>query len=300
MSVRTSPSQEPPSAPAPLAASAREKPESAHEQTRAVHTARWAAAVSGRPEAEAPSQPLSVPIVQSSAFAFRDADALAAAMAEPDGPSVYGRRGNPTVRALEHALADLEGGEAALATSSGMGAISGVLLALLRPGDHVVVQRCLYGGTHSVLTDLSERYGVTVDTLAGDSPEEFDALVRPSTRLLFLETVANPTGDVPDLPGLLAAARAHGVTGVVDNSLASPLLCRPLDHGADIVVHSTTKYLSGHSDALGGAAVFADAALHRAVWSRAVELGAGLERGVGRGDLGQHIDAVDVLLHHPL
>ncbi|MFF9067928.1 trans-sulfuration enzyme family protein [Streptomyces sp. NPDC014891] len=221
------------------------------------------------------SRPLSVPLVQSSAFAFESAEALADAMAGPDGPSVYSRRGNPTVRALEQTLAGLEGGAGALAFASGMGAISGVLLALLRPGDRVVAQRCLYGGTHAVLTDLAERYGIEVVRISGDDPAEFEAAaVHPATRLLVLETIANPTGQVPDLPGLLAAARALGVVSVVDNSLASPVLCRPLEHGADIVVHSTTKYLSGHSDVLGGAAVFADDGLRRRIWPRTVELGA--------------------------
>ncbi|MGW1929472.1 trans-sulfuration enzyme family protein [Streptomyces sp. NPDC001919] len=221
------------------------------------------------------SRPLSVPLVQSSAFAFESAEALADAMAGPDGPSVYSRRGNPTVRALEQTLAVLEGGAGALAFASGMGAISGVLLALLRPGDRVVAQRCLYGGTHAVLTDLAERYGIEVVRISGDDPAEFEAAaVHPATRLLVLETIANPTGQVPDLPGLLAAARALGVVSVVDNSLASPVLCRPLEHGADIVVHSTTKYLSGHSDVLGGAAVFADDGLRRRIWPRTVELGA--------------------------
>ncbi|MEU7296426.1 aminotransferase class I/II-fold pyridoxal phosphate-dependent enzyme [Streptomyces exfoliatus] len=221
------------------------------------------------------SWPLSVPLVQSSAFAFDSAAELAEAMAGPDGQYVYSRRGNPTVRALEQTLAGLEQGAGAIAFASGMGAISGVLLALLRPGDRVVAQRCLYGGSHAVLSDLAERYGIEVVRISGDDPAELEAAaVHPATRLLLLETIANPTGQVPDLPGLLAAARALGVTSVVDNSLASPVLCRPLELGADIVVHSTTKYLSGHSDVLGGAAVFADDELRRRVWPRTVELGA--------------------------
>ncbi|MFD4374060.1 trans-sulfuration enzyme family protein [Streptomyces sp. NPDC058486] len=221
------------------------------------------------------SWPLSVPLVQSSAFAFDSAAELADAMAGPDGRYVYSRRGNPTVRALEQTLAGLERGAGAIAFASGMGAISGVLLALLRPGDRVVAQRCLYGGTHAVLADLAGRYGIEVVRISGDDPAELEAAaVHPATRLLVLETIANPTGQVPDLPGLLAAARALGVTSLVDNSLASPVLCRPLELGADIVVHSTTKYLSGHSDVLGGAAVFADDALRRRVWPRTVELGA--------------------------
>lgn len=238
-------------------------------RTRAVH------AVNEPPQQG--SRPLSVPLVQSSAFAFESADALAEAMAGPDGHPVYSRRGNPTVRALEQTLAGLEGGDSALAFASGMGAISGVLLALLRPGDRVVAQRCLYGGTYAVLRDLSQRYGIEVVYVSGDDAAEFEeAVAGPGarTRLLVMETIANPTGQVPDLPGLLAAARRLGITSVVDNSLASPVLCRPLEHGADIVVHSTTKYLAGHSDVLGGAAVFADGRLRREIWPRTVELGA--------------------------
>ncbi|MER7515105.1 aminotransferase class I/II-fold pyridoxal phosphate-dependent enzyme [Streptomyces sp. NPDC126499] len=235
--------------------------------TRAVH-------VSHEPPVPG-SRPLSVPLVQSSAFAFDSADELAEAMAGPDGRYVYSRRGNPTVRALERTLAGLEGGAGAIAFASGMGAISGVLLALLKPGDRVVAQRCLYGGTYAVLSDLAARYGIQVTYVSGDDPAEFEAAAQhPATRLLVLETVANPTGQVPDLPGLLAAARRIGVTSLVDNSLASPVLCRPIELGADVVVHSTTKYLSGHSDVLGGAAVFADDDLRRAVWPRTVELGA--------------------------
>ncbi|MFF9194937.1 trans-sulfuration enzyme family protein [Streptomyces sp. NPDC014779] len=235
--------------------------------TRAVHVA--------NPPLPSGSHPLSVPLVQSSAFAFSSADELAEAMAGPDGQYVYSRRGNPTVRALEQTLAGLEGGAGALAFASGMGAISGVLLALLKPGDRVVAQRCLYGGTYAVLSDLAARYGVHVTPISGDDTAEFEAAAQhPATRLLVLETIANPTGQVPELPGLLAAARRMGITSLVDNSLASPVLCRPLELGADVVVHSTTKYLSGHSDVLGGVAVFADDALRRAVWPRTVELGA--------------------------
>ncbi|MFI6694251.1 trans-sulfuration enzyme family protein [Streptomyces sp. NPDC050433] len=235
-------------------------------RTRAVHVV--------NDPMETGSWPLSVPIVQSSAFAFESADALADAMAGPDGRYVYTRRGNPTVRALEHTLAGLEGAASAIAFASGMGAISGVLLALLKPGDHVLAQRCLYGGTFAVLADLAERFGIEVDYLQGDDVREFETLVRPTTRLLHLETIANPTGQVPDLPALLVAARQRDVLSVVDNSLASPVLCRPVEHGADVVVHSTTKYLAGHSDVLGGAAVFADSGLRDRVWPRTVELGA--------------------------
>ncbi|MFZ3495912.1 trans-sulfuration enzyme family protein [Streptomyces sp. 5.8] len=238
-------------------------------RTRAVH-------VVNQPLPQG-SWPLSVPLVQSSAFAFDSASELAEAMAGPDGQYVYSRRGNPTVRALERTLAGLEGGASAIAFASGMGAISGVLLALLRPGDHVIAQRCLYGGTYAALTDLADRYGVDVTYISGDEVAEFEAAAGGRTRLLLLETIANPTGQVADLPGLLAEARRRSIITVVDNSLASPVLCRPIGLGADIVLHSTTKYLGGHSDVLGGVAVFADDGLRQEIWPRTVELGASVD-----------------------
>jgi cystathionine gamma-synthase len=236
-----------------------------HPDTYAVHVA--APAVSG-------STPLSVPIYQTTSFAFDDPDVLADSMTRPDGAYVYGRFGNPTVRALEQAIAGLEAGVAALATSSGMGAINTLLHGLLRTGDHIVAQRALYGGTYAVLRDLAERYGVQTTYVSGHDAEEVRAALRPRTRLLYLETISNPTGHVSDLPTLSAVARAAGVRTVVDNTFATPLHCRPIAHGADIVVHSATKYLGGHGDVTGGIAVFADDACYRTVWDHAVEFGA--------------------------
>jgi methionine-gamma-lyase len=235
-----------------------------HLETRAIHTA--------APELNG-SRPVSVPIYQTSTFAFADPDACAAALNDPDAGFAYSRYRNPTTRALEDAVADLEGGAAGIATSSGMGAINSVLLALLRPGDHVIAQRCLYGGTFSVFTGLAGRYGVDVSYLAGTDPAELTAALRPGSRLLFLETIANPTVAVSDLPALLAAGHAAGLTCVVDNTFATPLLCRPIEHGADIVVHSATKYLGGHDDVTLGLIVSARREVHRALWKSSVDLG---------------------------
>ena len=218
------------------------------------------------------STPLSVPLYQTSGFAFDDLDAFADGMTRPDGAFVYTRFGNPTVRALEDAVAALEGGTGALATASGMGAINAVLLATLKSGDHVIAQRALYGGTLALLGDLAERWGVEVTYVGGHDPDEVRAALRPETRVLYLETIANPTGHVSDLPALSAVV-GDDVLVVVDNTFASPLLCRPIEHGADVVVHSTTKYLGGHSDVTGGVAVFADQARYRAVWRHSIELG---------------------------
>src|SRR4029077_1622194 len=124
-------------------------------------------------------------------------------------------------------------------------------------GDHVIAQQCLYGGTYSVFTSLASRYGIDVSYITGRDPQELAAAVRPESRLLFLETIANPTVAVGDLAVLLAAGRAAGLTCVVDNTFATPVLCRPIEHGADIVVHSATKYLGGHDDVTLGLVGFA-------------------------------------------
>ncbi|MEU4114100.1 aminotransferase class I/II-fold pyridoxal phosphate-dependent enzyme [Kitasatospora sp. NPDC028055] len=220
------------------------------------------------------ARPMGIPLHQGHLYAFETSEALTASFAGPDGAFVYNRYGNPTVRSLEDAVADLEGGTGALATASGMGAISTVLLALLRSGDHLIAQRSLYGGTFALLADLAQRWGVEVTHVSGSDPDEVAAALRPTTRLLHLETVSNPTTRVTDLPGLIAVAKRAGVLSVVDNTFATPLLCRPIEHGADVVVHSATKYLGGHSDVLAGIAVFADPELHRKVWHHGTELGA--------------------------
>ncbi|HEU5157850.1 MAG TPA: aminotransferase class I/II-fold pyridoxal phosphate-dependent enzyme [Streptosporangiaceae bacterium] len=222
------------------------------------------------------STPLSVPLYQGHVFAFDGADELANAFDGPDSAYFYSRLGNPTVRAFEEAVADLEGGTAALAFASGMGAISAVILGHVGAGDHVIAQTCLYGGTYSLLRDLAERWGVEVTFISGDDPAEVRDALRPATKLLYLETIANPTTQVVDLPALIEAAGPDrtGLIRVVDNTFATPLLCRPIEHGADVVVHSATKFLGGHSDLLGGVAVFASADVRRRIWDHAIDLGA--------------------------
>ncbi|WP_084962322.1 trans-sulfuration enzyme family protein [Thermoactinospora rubra] len=237
-------------------------------ETRAVHPS--------RPVVEG-SVPIAVPLYQTSGFSFDDPAVFADGMTRPDGAFVYARYSNPTVRAFEQTVAELEGGVAALATGSGMGAINSVLLGLLRPGDHLIAQKALYGGTAAMINDLVARFGVTVTYVPEDDPAALRAAVTPSTRLVYLETIANPTCQVADLPAMCAAARDLGLVSVVDNTFATPLLCRPLSHGADIVVHSVTKYLSGHADVIGGVAVFADDALYRKVWHFAIELGSSVD-----------------------
>lgn len=222
------------------------------------------------------SKPIGMPIYQGHLFSFDTADEMAAAFEGPAAAPFYGRLGNPTVRSFEAAMADLEGGVGALATGSGMGAINAVLHALLRTGDHVIAQSCLYGGTYGSFQTLVERWGIEITYVSGTCADEVRDAMRPNTRLLYLETIANPTTQVVDIPAMVEAAGPE-VKVVVDNTFATPLLCRPLEHGADVVVHSATKFICGHGDVLAGVAVFASAELHRTVWEEAIELGASLD-----------------------
>src|SRR5215472_1587665 len=212
-----------------------------HLETRAIHSR--AADLNG-------SRPVSVPIYQTSVFAFDDVAACARALDDPAAGFAYSRYANPTTQALEAMAADLEGGAAALATSSGMGAINAVLLASLRPGDHVIAQRCLYGGTFAVFTSMAARYGIEVSYISGHDAGEVTEALRPSSRLLFLETIANPTIAVSDLPALIAAGHEAGLTCVVDNTFPPPAWAGPMALGADIVSPPPTKNLGAHNDAM--------------------------------------------------
>jgi cystathionine gamma-lyase len=173
----------------------------------------------------------------------------------------YGRTGNPTRTALEENLAALEDARHGLAFASGLAAVNGVL-NLLRAGDHVLASRDLYGGTYRLFTKLYRKFGVEFTFVDDTAPAALEAALQPTTRLLWLESPSNPLLGVTDLAAASAVARAHGVLTVVDNTFATPYLQRPLKLGADIVVHSTTKYLAGHSDVVGGAVVTDDAALY--------------------------------------
>jgi cystathionine beta-lyase/cystathionine gamma-synthase len=222
---------------------------------------------------EVRGRPVSVPIYQTSVFAFDDADAITDALNDPRGQYGYSRFGNPTVRSLEQALATLEGADAAVATSSGMAAITTALSANLVAGDHLVVQASIYGGTAGLLADLSRRWNIRITEVPGDDPDALAAAVEATTRLVYLETISNPITAVADIPGMAAVAKRHGVLTVVDNTFASPMICRPLEHGADIVVHSTTKYIGGHSDLTGGVVAYADPELFTRGWAYAIGVG---------------------------
>ncbi|MDW7712159.1 MAG: PLP-dependent transferase [Deferrisomatales bacterium] len=204
--------------------------------------------VGGRSEVDPATGALGVPIVLASTFHQADPD--------HHGPYEYSRSGNPTRRALETLVAELEGGTAGFAFASGMAATTAVL-SLLSQGDHVVAARDLYGGTYRALTGVFSRFGIETTFADATDLGALEAAFRPGTRMLWLETPSNPLLRVTDLRGAARLARARGALVAVDNTFLTPLLQNPLALGADLVVHSATKFLGGHSDLVAGCAVVA-------------------------------------------
>lgn len=198
---------------------------------------------------------LTTPLYQTSTFVFTSAEQGAARFAGEEPGFIYTRLGNPTQAALEEKVAALEGGEAALAFSSGMAAISAVLMALLRAGDHVIYGDAIYGCTYAFLHEVMDRFGVTATPVDCSNVMLVEQAVQPNTRVLVLETPANPTMKLADIARLAAVCRRRGIALVVDNTFMSPYLQRPLELGADVVVHSATKYIGGHGDVIAGLAV---------------------------------------------
>lgn len=215
--------------------------------TRAIHARVPAPAVS--------SEPLAPPLIQSASFAFDSLEDMDAVISRPNSGYSYSRIRNPTTAALEQAVADLEGAEDAVAFGSGMAAIDAVFGAMLTAGDHVVVPESVYGGTHGLLTRKWSRCNVSCTFARTADPSAYAEAIRPNTRLLYLETIANPTLEVPDLTAFADLAHSRGLRLVVDSTLATPELCRPLAWGADVVIHSASKYLGGHGDLLAGVVV---------------------------------------------
>jgi methionine-gamma-lyase len=209
---------------------------------------------------------LSVPIYQSAVFTFPDAE-QGAAIHEGEQPGYfYGRMGNPTQSALETALCQIEGGEAALALASGMAAVTTTLMTLLRSGDHIVAPESLYATTNALLDQLLTPLGVSVTYVDATDPGNYAAAIRPETRVAYLESPANPTMKLVDIPAVVAIAKERGITTVMDNTFATPFNQRPLTFGVDIVVHSATKYLGGHGDLMAGALIGKREVVERARW----------------------------------
>ncbi len=207
------------------------------------------------------------PIFTTSSFVFRNARQAAARFSDEEPGNVYARFTNPTVRTFEERLAALEGGGHAVATASGMSAILTACLALLRGGDHVVASRSLFGATMSLFTNILARYGVETTFVSLTDVEAWARAVRPETRLLFLETPSNPLMEVADIDALAGIAREHRCLLLVDNCMCTPALLQPLKLGADIVIHSGTKYLDGQGRCVGGAVVVRDEFIRAEIFS---------------------------------
>ncbi len=215
-------------------------------ETLAIHAGQIPDAVTGA---------RALPIYQTTSFVFDSADHAASLFNLQTFGNVYSRLSNPTVAALEERVAALEGGRAGLASASGMAAEAIALLTLLSQGDHVVAAGALYGGTVSMLAVNLEKLGIATTFVDASSPEAFAAAIRPNTRALFAESIGNPSLAVLDIAAVADVAHANGLPLLIDNTVPSPFLCNPIRFGADIVVHSATKYLGGHGTTLAGVMV---------------------------------------------
>ena len=201
---------------------------------------------------------VSVPIFQSSTFSFTSAADGAARFSGEKPGYIYSRLNNPTVNALEESVATLEGGFGGIATASGMAAVASVYLSFLGRGDHVVAGSCIYGASRVILESELVRYGVETTFVDSSDLSNIEKAMRPETRMIFVETPMNPSIRLTDLAGTAAVARKHGALLAVDNTFASPYLQRPIEFGADIVIHSLTKFINGHADVIGGMVVTRD------------------------------------------
>ncbi len=206
---------------------------------------------------------VSVPIYQSSTFAFRSAEHGAALFAGQEKGYIYTRLGNPTVHALEECVAALENGKYGLATATGMAAVTTVLLALLEQNSHLLSTASVYGATRVVVEKEFCRFGVSASFVDTSDLENSRRYLRPETRLIFIESPANPTIAITDIQAWARLAKENGCWLVVDNTFASPILQNPLELGADIVIHSLTKFINGHSDVVGGTIISNEATLHQ-------------------------------------
>jgi O-acetylhomoserine (thiol)-lyase len=196
-----------------------------------------------------------LPIYQTTSFVFDSADHAASLFNLQTFGNVYSRISNPTVAALEERVASLEGGRAAIAAATGMAAQMIALLTLAQHGDHIVAARALYGGTYSQFAVTFAQFGIETTFVDSADPENFRRAIKPNTKALYGETLGNPQLNVLDIAAVATIAHDAGVPLVIDNTLASPYLCRPIEHGADIVIHSVTKYLGGHGTTMGGVVV---------------------------------------------
>lgn len=206
----------------------------------------------GQEQADPATGSRAVPIYQTTSYVFHDSAHAAARFGLADAGNIYGRLTNSTQDVLEKRLAALEGGAAALATASGAAAITYTIQALAQAGDHIVAQKTIYGGSYNLLAHTLPQFGVTTTFVDAHNLEELTAAIQTNTKAVYLETLGNPNSDIPDIDTIAEIAHAHGLPLVIDNTFGTPYLIRPIEHGADIVVHSATKFIGGHGTTLGG------------------------------------------------
>ena len=212
-------------------------------RTRSLHAG-------GRPDSATGAR--AVPIYQSTSFVFEDTEDAADQFALQKFGTIYTRISNPTINAFEERIASLEGGIGSVATASGMSAEFLTAAALAGAGDNFVTSSALYGGTHTLFDVTLGRFGVEARFINGDEPDAYARSIDAKTKFLYTEIIGNPSGSIPDLDAIAEVARAHNLPLVIDGTFSTPYLCRPMEHGADIVIHSATKFIGGHGNSLGG------------------------------------------------
>ena len=209
----------------------------------------------GQEQPDPASDARAVPIYQTTSYVFRNSQHAADRFGLADAGNIYGRLTNSTQDVLEKRVAALEGGSAALAVASGAAAITYTIEALAANGGHIVAQKTIYGGSYNLLSHTLPQYGVTTTFVDAHDLAQIEAAIQENTRAIYLETLGNPNSDIPDIDAIAALAHQYGLPLVVDNTFGTPYLIRPIEHGADIVVHSATKFLGGHGTTLGGVIV---------------------------------------------
>ncbi|MBE6725015.1 MAG: O-acetylhomoserine aminocarboxypropyltransferase/cysteine synthase [Ruminococcaceae bacterium] len=209
----------------------------------------------GQEQADPATDSRAVPIYATTSYVFHNSAHAAARFGLTDAGNIYGRLTNSTQDVFEKRIAALEGGVAALAVASGAAAITYTIQALAQAGDHIVAQKTIYGGTYNLLAHTLKQFGVETTFVDAHNLAEIEAAIRPNTKAVYLETLGNPNSDIPDIDAISELAHGHGLPVVVDNTFGTPYLIRPFEHGADIVVHSATKFIGGHGTTLGGVVV---------------------------------------------
>ena len=209
----------------------------------------------GQEQADPASDARAVPIYATTSYVFHNSQHAADRFSLADSGNIYGRLTNSTQDVFEKRIAALEGGTAGLAVASGAAAIVYAIQALARQGEHIVAQKTIYGGTSNLLAHTLPQYGITTTFVDAHNLEEVEAAIQPNTKAVYIETLGNPNSDIPDIDAIAAIAHKHGLPLVIDNTFGTPYLIRPIEHGADIVVHSATKFIGGHGTTLGGVIV---------------------------------------------